>query len=101
MHYLNTPNNAQMDQFNQINQINDFDSLSSPTPSLEPAPEPTPEPTMLALPPLATYPSKEALFEAIQAWAKPRGYAFSIARSTQKKADLRCSMHVIVGPKYS
>lgn len=46
---------------------------------------------MLALPPLATYPPKEALFEAIQAWAKPRGYAFSIARSTQKKADLRCS----------
>lgn len=98
MHYLNTPNNAQMDQFNQIN---DFDSLSSPTPSLEPAPEPTPEPTMLALPPLATYPSKEALFEAIQAWAKPRGYAFSIARSTQKKADLRCSMDVIVRPKYN
>ena len=36
---------------------------------------------MLALPPLAIYPSKEALFEAIQSWAKARGYAFTIGKS--------------------
>jgi hypothetical protein len=35
----------------------------------------------LALPPLATYPSKEALFEAIQSWAKDHGYAFITGRS--------------------
>jgi hypothetical protein len=39
--------------------------------------------TMLALPPIASYPSKQALFEAIQGWAKLRGYAFSISRSTR------------------
>jgi hypothetical protein len=36
---------------------------------------------MLALPPLATYPSKEALFEAIQSWSKGRGYAFTTGKS--------------------
>ena len=80
---------AQFDQFDQ------FNSLLSPTPSppptlpppllLPPLPPPPGNvsnlPTPLALPPLVVYPSKEALFEAIQAWAKPRGYAFSVARS--------------------
>ena len=41
------------------------------------------------LPPLAIYPSKLALFEAIQSWAKPRGYAFSICRSTRVKSGLQ------------
>jgi hypothetical protein len=35
----------------------------------------------LPLPPPAVYSSKEALLEAIQAWAKPRGYAFTTCRS--------------------
>jgi hypothetical protein len=35
----------------------------------------------LTLPPLASYPSREALFEAIQIWAKPRGYAFTVGKS--------------------
>ena len=43
----------------------------------------------LTLPPLASYPSREALFEAIQSWAKPRGYAFSISRSTRVKSRLQ------------
>jgi hypothetical protein len=41
---------------------------------------PTP-PLTMALPPLAVYQSKQALFEAIQAWAKPRGYAFTTSKS--------------------
>jgi hypothetical protein len=36
---------------------------------------------MLAPPPLATYPSRAALLEAIQSWASARGYAFSTAKS--------------------
>ena len=35
----------------------------------------------LTLPPLAVYPSRETLFEAIQSWAKPRGYAFTVGKS--------------------
>jgi hypothetical protein len=37
-------------------------------------------PDALALPPLALYPSREALLEAIQSWAKPRGYAFTVGK---------------------
>jgi hypothetical protein len=40
---------------------------------------------MLALPPEATYPTREALYEAIQSWAKPRGYAFT--GSSSKKSS--------------
>jgi hypothetical protein len=69
-----------MDQFNQIDNADPFFS----------PPPPSPPPTdasnnALALPPLATYPLKEALFEAIQSWLKPRGYAFTIGRSTGRK----------------
>jgi hypothetical protein len=72
-----------MDQFNQL------DSLLSPSPSPPPTPPPPPPPPgnthdlpiPLAPPPLAIYPSREALFEAIQAWAKPRGYAFITSKS--------------------
>lgn len=35
-------------------------------------------PRILALLPLATYPTREALYKAIQKWAKDRGYAFTI-----------------------
>jgi hypothetical protein len=78
-----------MDQFSQSDS-DPFYSLSpSPPPSsLLPAPEmpagmppPPPAPVMLALPPLATYLTKEALFEAIQGWSKDRGYAFTSSRS--------------------
>ena len=39
----------------------------------------------MPLPLEAQYPSKEALFEAIQAWAKPYGYAFTTGKSKKKK----------------
>ena len=57
----------------QSSQSDRFFSLSPPAPPALPA-----LPVPLELPPLATYPSKEALFEAIQKWAKDRGYAFTI-----------------------
>jgi hypothetical protein len=38
----------------------------------------------LALPPLASYPSKEALFEAIQSWAKGHRYAFITGKSKKE-----------------
>jgi hypothetical protein len=62
-------------------------------PEVEALPKPEIEPSLppqsnasnasnaLTLPPLALYPSKEALFEAIQSWSKARGYAFTTTRS--------------------
>jgi hypothetical protein len=82
----------QSNQFNQSSQSGEPRPLSSPSPLLPPSPLPlppsesntsTPEP--LALPPLAIYPTREALFEAIQSWSKLRGYAFTITRSLKKK----------------
>jgi len=35
------------------------------------------------LPPEGTYESREALFAAVNAWAKPRGYAFLSGKSTK------------------
>jgi hypothetical protein len=77
-----------MDQFNQFNQPS---QSGEPRPLLSPSPLPlplppsssTPEP--LALPPLAIYPTREALFDAIQSWSKLRGYAFTVTRSLKKK----------------
>jgi hypothetical protein len=43
----------------------------------------------LALPPLALYPSREALFEAIQSWSKPRGYAFTVGKSKKVRSGLQ------------
>jgi hypothetical protein len=40
----------------------------------------------LAPPTLAIYPTREALFEAIQRWSKPRGYAFTITRSKKLRS---------------
>src|ERR1700733_12819326 len=71
-----------MDQFNQIDNADPF--FSPPSPSLPP-PNAADASDALALPPLATSPSKEALFEAIQSWSKPRGYASTIGRSTRRK----------------
>jgi hypothetical protein len=67
-----------MDQFNQIDNADPF---FSPPPLSLPLPNASNASDTLALPPLATYPSKEALFEAIQSWSKPRGYAFTTTRS--------------------
>ena len=56
----------------------------------------------MPLPPEAQYPSKEALFEAIQAWAKPHGYAFTTGRSKKREGSGRikvfytCDRHNIV-----
>jgi hypothetical protein len=72
-----------MDQFNQFDNLDPFFSLPPASPPL--VSPPTDASNALALPPLATYPSKEALFEAIQSWSKPRGYAFTIGRSTRRK----------------
>ena len=66
-----------MDQFSQFD---DFDPIYTPLPL---SPPPANASDALSLPPEATYHSKEALFEAIQSWAKPRGYAFTISRSTR------------------
>jgi hypothetical protein len=77
-----------MDQFNQFNQTSQSGEpqpLSSPSPlplhspPILPANTSTPEP--LALPPLAVYPTREVLFEAIQSWSKLRGYAFTVGKS--------------------
>jgi hypothetical protein len=51
-------------------------------------PLPPSAPELLALPPLAIYPTREALFEAIQSWSKLRGYAFTVTRS--KKLPSSC-----------
>jgi len=75
-----------IDQLSQLEYSDPFASPSPPlAPQMPPAPIPTPAPVpapvMLALPPLATYSTKEALFKAIQQWSKDRGYAFVIQRS--------------------
>ena len=72
-----------MDQFNQFDDLDPF--FSPPPVSPPPVSPPSDASDALALPPLATYPSKEALFEAIQSWSRPRGYAFTIGRSTRRK----------------
>jgi hypothetical protein len=53
--------------------------------TLPPPPPPLPTSIVpLALPPVAVYPSKEALFEAIQRWAKDRGYAYITGKSKRQ-----------------
>ena len=57
--------------------------------SISTAPPPIPaiqvQQNTMPLPPPSLYPSKDALFEAIQAWARPHGYAFTTGKS--KKAE--------------
>jgi hypothetical protein len=71
-----------MDKFSQSEYSDPFFSLSPspppPAPGMPAGMPPLPVPVMLALPPLATYPTKDALYEAIQKWAKDQGYAFTI-----------------------
>jgi hypothetical protein len=76
-----------------MDQFNEFDVFDTVYPEVEAPLKPeidTPPPPQsnasnasnaLTLPPLAVYPSRDALFEAIQGWAKPRGYAFTIGKS--------------------
>lgn len=65
-----------------VNLLDYPDVEPPPKPEVEPEPLLAPlQPIMLALPPLAIYPSKEALFEAVQGWSKDPGYAFIIGRS--------------------
>ena len=63
-----------MNQFSQFDVSDPFSQplLVQPLTSMSDA---------LSLPPLATYPSREALFEAIQSWAKLQGYAFTVGKS--------------------
>ena len=66
---------------NQFSQFDVSDPFSQPPPPPPPVQPLTSASDALSLPPLATYPSREALFEAIQSWAKQRGYAFTISKS--------------------
>ena len=54
-----------------------------------PIPTTTTQHNLMPLPLIAQYPSKEALFKAIQAWAKPYRYAFSIGRSIKREGSGR------------
>ena len=86
-----------MDQFGQIDNADPF--FSPPPPS----PPPTDASDALALPPLATYPSREALLEAIQSWAKARGYAFTVGKSKRvrdgrQKVYYACDRHLVLKP---
>ena len=88
-----------MDQFNQIDNADPF--LSQPPLS----PPPTDASDALALPPLATYPSREALFESIQSWAKARGYAFTVGKSKRvrdgrQKVYYACDRHLVLKPHH-
>ena len=71
-----------MDQFSQFDVSDPFSQPPPPPPVLQPL---TSASDALSLPPLATYPSKEALYEAIQSWSKPQGYAFTTTRSIQMR----------------
>jgi len=88
----------------QSSQFDDFDpSFPTLSPPLLPLPPPANASDALSLPPEATYPSKEALFEAIQSWAKPRGYAFSIRRSSKlkdsrQKVTFGCDRRALILP---
>jgi hypothetical protein len=62
---------------NQFSQFDVSDPFSQPPP-VQPL---TGASDVLSLPPLATYPSRDALFDAIQSWAKLRGYAFTVGKS--------------------
>ena len=71
-----------MDQFSQFDLSDPFSQSPPPPPVSQPL---TSASDALSLPPLATYPSKGALFEAIQSWAKLQGYAFTVIRSKRIK----------------
>ena len=53
----------------------------------------TPRNIDMALPPEGIYSSKEALFKAINEWAKPRGYGFVIGRSKCAPGSMRAKVY--------
>ena len=57
---------------------------ASTTPS--PIPAAPIQQNSMPLPLEAQYPSREALFEAIRAWAKPHGYAFTTGKSKKSES---------------
>ena len=68
----------------QSSQFDDSDPFFTPPPPPPPPPRSSSvsdASDVLSLPPEATYPIKEALFEAIQSWAKLRGYTFITGKS--------------------
>jgi hypothetical protein len=78
----------------QSNEFSDSDPFASPSPPPTPPPpastsQPENASEILALPPLAVYPSREALFEAIQSWAKLRSYAFVTGKSKKVPSGLQ------------
>jgi hypothetical protein len=91
---------AKMNQFDPFTLSDRPDPLDSPPPALpltlpENILEHTPDaPTILVLPPRAIYPTRETMFEAIQGWARPRGYAFSIAKSKETNSG-RLKVHYV------
>ena len=56
---------------------------------LAPIPTTSIQQTAMPLPPEAIYPSREALFEAIQAWAYPYGYSFTTGKSRRIEGSRR------------
>jgi len=75
-----------MDQFSQFDVSDPFSQPPPPPPLSQPL---TSASDALSLPPLATYPSREALFEAIQSWAKARGYAFTVGKCQGNTSVIR------------
>ena len=54
----------------------------------------------MPLPPQAQYTSREALFEAIQAWAKPLGYAFTTGKSKRLEGSKRWKVYYTCDRSY-
>ena len=55
---------------------------------------------IMPLPPQAQYTSREALFEAIQAWAKPLGYAFTTGKSKRLEGSKRWKVYYTCDRSY-
>ena len=58
-----------------------FQTVSTTLPAVSAAITQRLQDVEMSLPPQGLYQSREALFEAIQAWAQPRGYAFVSGKS--------------------
>ena len=54
----------------------------------------------MPLPPQAQYTSREALFEAVQAWAKPLGNAFSTSKSKRTEGNKRWKVYYTCDRSY-
>ena len=88
----------------QSSQFDHSDPFFTPLPPLPRSSSASDASDALSLPPLATYPSKEALYKAIQSWSKPRGYAFTVIRSKRvrngrRKVYYTCDRHPSLRPE--